>query len=69
MKKYALLVVIITFASYNLLRNEEKEMSELVLANVEALSENETETSPCMDGGGGCLNGLWFPYKREKQWD
>ncbi|WP_300152801.1 NVEALA domain-containing protein [Bacteroides sp.] len=63
------LVAVILVAGYNLLCSKENKMSDLVLANVEALAEDETATPPCVDYGTGCLDGeYWFPYMRENWW-
>lgn len=56
MKKYVLLAVMILLAGYNLLCNKERKMTELVLANVEALAEGETSSSDCPTNGYGCLS-------------
>ncbi len=64
-----LLVMVTLFAGYNLLCNKERKMSDVVLANVEALAEDEATTSPCVGYGDGCLDGeYWFPYMRENWW-
>lgn len=69
MKKRLLLVAMALFAIYNLLCNRKVEMPDLVLANAEALAEDETATPPCVDDGSGCLDGeYWFPYMRENWW-
>lgn len=69
MKKYVLLVVLISLVSYNLICNEERKVSELVLANVEALAGGETASPDCPSSGNGCLsNGLWWPCLREQMW-
>lgn len=70
MKRSILFIVIILFAGYNFFCCNEKKMSELVLANVEALakieSSDESSTHPCISVGKGCLDGkYWFPYMRE----
>ena len=67
MKKYVLLVAIVLFVGYNLLCNKEIEMSDLMLANVEALAEDESSTSPCDGDESGCFTGwLWYPTMKEK---
>lgn len=69
MKKYVLLVVLISLVSYNLICNEERKVSELVLANAEALAGGETASPDCPSSGNGCLsNGLWWPCLREPMW-
>lgn len=69
MKKYVLLVVLISLVSYNLICNEERKVSELVFANVEALAGGETASPDCPSSGNGCLsNGLWWPCLREPMW-
>ena len=42
-------------------------MSELMLANVEALANDENPMCPngCFDDGDGCLCYHWFPTYRE----
>lgn len=68
MKKNILLVAVALFAGYNLLCSKENEMSDLVLANVEALSNSEI-VPDCEPGGNGCYSdGCWFAYEREAWW-
>lgn len=70
MEKYALLIVFISLASYNLMCNGKRKIPELVLANVEALAGSETSDTDCVPGGNGCLssNGFWWPCHQESQW-
>ena len=44
---------------------QETELSELALANIEALAQNEGSDVDCPNNGNGCYNGLWYPCKRE----
>lgn len=69
MKKYIMLIVFVLFAGYNMICNVKSNMSELVLANVEALASGETSSSDCPSYGNGCLSGsYWFPNLRERGW-
>lgn len=68
MKKYALLIVLISLVGYNLMCSEKREIPELVLANVEALASGETSVD-CLSNGGGCVSrGMFYPYLREPSW-
>ena len=71
MKKYVLLVVLISLVSYNLICNEERKVSELVLANVEALARGESDGCPngCVSNGDGCAcNGIYVSIWKEYHW-
>lgn len=57
--------IIILFISYKLVNDREKCMTELMLANVEALASGETLKQDCPLYGNGCYNVLWWPSKRE----
>lgn len=64
-----MLIVFVSFAGYNMICNVKSNMSELVLANVEALASGETSSSDCPSYGNGCLSGsYWFPNLRERGW-
>ena len=46
---------------------QESEISDLTLANVEALASGESSDCPngCYDNGSGCFCHYWFPSYRE----
>jgi len=53
----------------NLNKNETKvELSELTLANIEALAHDESGEGDCLtESGSGCWNGYrYYPYYKEK---
>lgn len=65
MKKYALLIVLVSFVGYGLMCSGKRKMPELVLANVEALASGETSVD-CLSNGNGCVsNGAFYPLLRE----
>ena len=72
MKKIFLAAVAIAaFASYNIYRSnsETENMSETMLANVEALAGGENDLCPngCLTTPGECYCNGWHPYK-EATW-
>lgn len=68
MKKYALLIVLISLVGYGLMCSGKRKMPELFLANVEALASGETSVD-CPSDGRGCLSGgYYYPSLREASW-
>ena len=71
MKKIILSVAVVAtaaIAGWNYQQNQNKvEMSDLALANVEALAQSESDLCPngCYDNGTGCYCHIWFPTYRE----
>jgi hypothetical protein len=51
--------------TYISMRMKNEPISELALANIEALAQNEGSDVDCPNNGNGCYNGLWYPCKRE----
>lgn len=74
MKKalYAVAVIAtIAIAGWNYQQNKEVELSDLAMANVEALAQGEINPlceNGCIDNGNGCLCKEWFPTYREYEW-
>lgn len=67
--KIALMVTVMGIAGYNAYQSLSvmNGMSELALANVEALANTESSDCPngCFDNGNGCFCHYWFPTYRE----
>ena len=65
-------VAIAALASYNTYRSnsETENMSETMLANVEALAGGENDLCPngCVEFGTGCYCNGWYPTLREYNW-
>ena len=70
MIKIAFVAAFVAIAGYGVYANQKVEsMSDLMLANVEALAGGETASPDCPSSGNGCLsNGLWWPCLREPMW-
>ena len=51
--------------TYISMRMKNEPISELALANIEALAQNEGSDVDCPNNGNGCYNGLWYPCKCE----
>ena len=51
--------------TYISMRMKNEPISDLALANIEALAQNEGSDVDCPNNGNGCYNGLWYPCKRE----
>lgn len=47
------------------MRMKNEPISDLALANIEALAQNEGSDVDCPNNGNGCYNGLWYPCKCE----
>jgi len=62
-------IAIALTASWNIKqsKSEPNKMSNLAMANVEALAGGEDEMCPngCMENGSGCLCHYWFPTYKE----
>ena len=56
-------ILVSSYSVYSTQQNTE--MSDLALANIEALAQNEDSDVDCPNNGNGCYNGLWYPCKRE----
>ena len=77
MKKNILKVTVVAafalVAGFNVYNSQKSDvMSELALANVEALAdddENPMCENGCVDKGNGCLCHYWFENYQEYQWD
>ncbi|WP_294634849.1 NVEALA domain-containing protein [uncultured Bacteroides sp.] len=69
MKKVIRIAFVAAIAGYGVYTNQKTDnvMSELMLANVEALANDENPMCPngCFDDGDGCLCYHWFPTYRE----
>ncbi len=68
-----IVAVVATFAGYNIYQSQKTvTMSDLALANVEALAnDNENSGCPngCVDGGDGCTcNGIHVTIWKEYNW-
>lgn len=67
--KVALVATILGVAGYNAYQSQSvmNGMSELALANVEALANGEDSDCPngCLSDGFGCFCHYWFPTYRE----
>lgn len=62
------LIAIAVAAGWNYQQSkQESEISDLTLANVEALASGESSNCPngCYDNGSGCFCHYWFPSYRE----
>lgn len=62
------LIAIAVAAGWNYQQSQqESEISDLTLANVEALASGESSDCPngCYDNGSGCFCHYWFPSYRE----
>ena len=68
--KATLVVAFALIAGMNVYNAQQSDvMSDLALANVEALAGGETASPDCPSSGNGCLsNGLWWPCLREPMW-
>lgn len=68
--KITFIAVFAVMAGYGIYANQKADsMSDLVLANVEALADGENPMCPngCVSGGNGCLCYTWYPtYKEHK---
>lgn len=51
--------------TYISMRMKNEPISDLGLANIEALAQNEGSDVDCPNNGNGCYNGLWYPCKCE----
>lgn len=73
-KIFAAMIVAVTmsFAGYNIYQSQRMDtMSDLMLANVEALARGEDSGCPngCIDNGDGCTcNGVHYPKWLEYPW-
>lgn len=68
--KATLVVAFALIAGMNVYNAQQSDiMSDLVLANVEALARNEISNcdNGCWDNGSGCLCGVWYPGWKEAQ--
>ena len=68
--KATLVVAFALIAGMNVYNAQQSDiMSDLVLANVEALARNEISNCDkgCWDNGSGCLCGVWYPGWKEAQ--
>lgn len=67
--KIAFVAVFAAIAGYGVYTSQKTDiMSDLALANVEALANPEDSLCPngCVDGSGGCTcNGVHYPYWKE----
>ncbi|MCR6509848.1 NVEALA domain-containing protein [Bacteroides sp. KH569_7] len=69
--KAAFVAAFAAVAGYGVYTNQKTEtMSDLMLANVEALARGEGDVNPmcpngCLSNGNGCLCHYWFPTYRE----
>ncbi len=67
--KVAVVVAFVAVAGYGVYSSQKSNttMSELALANVEALADNENPMCPngCVSSGSGCLCNTWYPTYRE----
>ena len=69
--KLAFVAAFVAVAGYGVYTNQTSDaMSDLVLANVEALANSESDMclNGCVSNGGGCLCHYWFPTYREYNW-
>lgn len=65
--RVVIIVAIIVTVGWNFSQNRnEIELSDLALANVEALAKDEGSQIDCGGSGNGCYNGLWYPHYEEK---
>lgn len=63
--KVTLVVAFAMVAGYNVYTSQKSDvMSDLTLANVEALA-NSREVTSNWDNGAGCLCGIWHPVWKE----
>ena len=70
MIKIAFVAAFAAIAGYGVYANQKTDvMSDLALANVEALARNEISNcdNGCWDNGSGCLCGVWYPGWKEAQ--
>ena len=71
--KATLVAAFALVAGFNVYNSQKSDvMSELALANVEALAnddENPMCENGCVDNGNGCLCHYWFENYQEYQWD
>ena len=66
-----IVAVVATFAGYNIYQSQRTvTMSDLALANVEALANGEDDLCPngCVDGGNGCYCYRYYPDFKEYEW-
>lgn len=62
-----LLIAIVVTACLNFNQNKnEKELTELALANINALARNESDDINCLTQPGSCFkNNLFYPYEED----
>lgn len=67
--KYAFVAAFVTIAGYGVYASQKSDaMSDIMLANVEALARGEDSACPngCVDNGKGCnCNGVYYPRWKE----
>lgn len=74
MKKFLYAVAVIAtvaIAGWNYQQNKEVELSDLAMANVEALAQREIDPScenGCIDNGDGCMCHTWYATYDEYEW-
>lgn len=69
--KIAFVAAFAAIAGYGVYANQKADaMSDLVLANVEALADGENPMCPngCVSSGNGCLCYTWYPTYKEYRW-
>lgn len=69
--KIAFVAAFAAIAGYGVYANQKADaMSDLVLANVEALADGENPMCPngCVSSGNGCLCHTWYPTYKEYRW-
>lgn len=71
MIKIAFVAAFVAIAGYGVYTNQKTDaISDLMLANVEALAGGENPMCPngCISDGGGCLCYTWYPTYKEYRW-
>ncbi|HCK23656.1 MAG TPA: hypothetical protein DHW31_02555 [Bacteroides graminisolvens] len=69
--KIAFVAVVAVIAGYGVYSSQKSDiLSDLVLANVEALAVNENPLCPngCVSNGDGCYCNGWYPCYQEAKW-
>lgn len=69
--KIAFVAVVAVIAGYGVYSSQKSDiLSDLVLANVEALAVNENPLCPngCVSNGTGCYCYGWYPSYKEYDW-
>lgn len=58
-------IAITTYWNFNQIKNK-KELTELALANINALARNESDDINCLTQPGSCFkNNLFYPYEED----